>query len=171
MLLSGCLSWFGRNQGSRDDRFAEYAEYTSTKPVVKTELFLVERRMPAIEVVEAHWVSQQKEGGRYELPAPEPRYWFHVVAELGSDSINTLMGASTGAVDVLPGIQPDLRQYVPKDDVFVSVPSKKADEILDVAHLVKYSSEASKTLTFNVEQLVVSSNSNLMILIGLGFVY
>lgn len=122
-------------------------------------------------MVKAHWVSRQKETGRYDLPAPEPRYWFHLVAELSSASTDALTDASTGTVDILPGIQPDLRQYVPKDDVFASVPSEKADEILDVEHLVQDATEGSGRDTFNVDQLVVCSSSNLMILIGQGVVF
>jgi hypothetical protein avisC_03608 len=168
MFLGGCLSWLDRGRGDRDNRFAEFTEYTTTEAVVKTDLAAVEKRMPGIKVTEAHWVGEQKETGRYDLPAPEPRYWFHLVATLSSDSVDALVKASTGTVDVLPGIQPDLRKYVPTQGAFVSVPQGKADEILDVKHVAQGDEKEWEGDVFNVEQLVVSSASNVMILIGRG---
>lgn len=167
MFLGGCVSWLGGKQGGKKIRSAKFTEYTSTEVVVKTDLPPVEKRMPGIGVVEAHWVSRQKESGRFDLPAPEPRYWFHLVAKLNSDSVEALVKASTGAVDVLPGIQPDLRQYVPADDVYVSVPKEKADEIFDVEHVQDGGKEVGSD-SFYVDQLVVSSNSNLIVVIGKG---
>lgn len=168
MFLGGCLSWLDRSRGDRDNRFAEFTEYTTTEAVVKTDLAAVEKRMPGIKVTEAHWVGEQKETGRYDLPAPEPRYWLHLVATLSSDSVDALVKASMGAVDVLPGIQPDLRKYVPTQGAFVSVPQGKADEILDVKHVAQGDEKEWEGDVFNVEQLVVGSASNVMILIGRG---
>ena len=168
MFLGGCLSWFDKGRGDGGDRFAKFTEYTTTEAVVKTDLAAVEKRMPGIKVTEAHWVGEQKETGRYDLPAPEPRYWFHLVATLRSDSVDALVKASTGTVDVLPGIQPDLRKYVPTQDAFVSVPQGKADEILDVKHVAQGDEKDWEGDVFNVEQLVVTSSSNVMILIGRG---
>ena len=168
MFLGGCFSWFDRGRGDGGNRFAKFTEYTTTEAVVKTDLTAVEKRMPGIEVTEAHWVGEQKETGRYDLPAPEPRYWFHLVATLSSDSVDALVKASTGTVDVLPGIQPDLRKYVPTQGAFVSVPQGKADEILDVKHVAQGDEKEWEGDAFNVEQLVVSSASNVMILIGRG---
>ena len=100
MFLGGCLSWFDRGQGDGGDRFAKFTEYTTTEAVVKTDLAAVEKRMPGIKVTEAHWVGEQKETGRYDLPAPEPRYWFHLVATLRSDSVDALVKASTGMAGI-----------------------------------------------------------------------
>jgi len=168
MFLGGCLSWLNGGRGGGDNRFSEFTEYTTKEAVVKTDLAAVEKRMPGIKVTEAHWVGEQKETGRYDLPAPEPRYWFHLVATLSSDSVDALVEASTGTVDVLPGIQPDLRKYVPTQGAFVSVPQGKADEILDVKHVAQGDEKEWEGDVFNVEQLVVSSASNVMILIGRG---
>ena len=48
-----------------------------------------------------------------------------------------LAEASSGKADLLPGIYPDLRQYVPEDKVFTTVPKEDADEILDIEHMMQ----------------------------------
>lgn len=165
-LLGGCSSVFEGLRAS-GPHFAKFTE-PSKKLTVKTDLKNIDRRMPGVQVSAAHWVVQRKGSGRLDLPAPEDRYWLHAVIELKSDSTQRLVGASNGTADPLPGIYPDLRQYVPKKDVFTTVPKAKADEILDVEHLVQDSDEGSGSETFGVDELAVCSSSNLMILIGSG---
>lgn len=124
--------------------------------------------MPGVRVSAAHWVTQRKSEGRVDLPAREDRYWFHAVVELEPDSTRLLIEVSSGRADPLPGIYPALRQYVPKGDVFVSVPKEKADEVLDVENLVQDEEEGIGSEKFGVDELAVCSSSNLMILIGSG---
>ena len=93
--------------------------------------------MPGIRFSSAHWVAQYQQRERELLPAPDRPIWTHVVATLEPDSTHALAEASTGAADPLPGIHPDLRQYVAEADAFTAVPPKKADEILDVEHMIQ----------------------------------
>lgn len=163
LILSGCSI----SGSESDNRFEKFTE-PSKNLTVKTDLRNVCRRMPGIRVSAAHWVAQRKDGGRGDLPAPEDRYWFHAVIELAPDSTRVLAEASDDEASLLPGIYPGLRQYVPKDDVFFSVPKKKADKILDVGNLMQDEEEGVGSEKFGVDRLAVCSSSNLMLLIGSG---
>ena len=91
-----------------------------------------------------------------------------MVATLEPDGARALAEASTGAADPLPGIHPDLRQYVPEADAFTAVPPKKADEILDVEHMIQDNPNAQRHY-FDTKEAVICADSGLMILIALEY--
>ena len=81
-------------------------------------------------------------------------------------STRALAEASTGKADPLPGIYPDLRQYVPVGKVFTTVPKEKADEILDVEHMIQDDPNAHGSDSVGVDQAAVCADANLLILMA-----
>ena len=174
LALGGCalLPGFGRQGSTRtraqDRRFAEFTEYVPEKLEIRTDLEPLQRRMPGIRLSSAHWVAQYQQQEREMLPWPDRPIWTHVVATLEPDSTHALAEASTGAADPLPGIHPDLRQYVPQADVFTAVPKERAKEILDVEHMIQDDPNAQRHY-FDIKEAVVCADSNTMILIALEY--
>ena len=174
LALGGCalLPGFGRQGSTRtraqDRRFAEFTEYVPEKLEIRTDLEPLQRRMPGIHLSSAHWVAQYQQQEREMLPWPDRPIWTHVVATLEPDGARALAEASTGAADPLPGIHPDLRQYVPQADVFTAVPKERAKEILDVEHMIQDDPNAQRHY-FEVKEVVVCADSSLMILIALEY--
>ncbi|TFH50872.1 hypothetical protein E4J66_13825 [Actinomyces viscosus] len=100
------------------------------------------------------------------LPYPDRPLWVNAVVSLDPEATRAFTEASTGEVERLPGIYPDLRQYVPKDDVFATVAKEKANEILDVEHMVQDDPSTTDTDRFRTDQVAVCADSNLLILIA-----
>ena len=75
--------------------------------------------------------------------------------------------ASSGTADPLPGIYPDLCQYVPEGKVFTTVPKEKADEILDVEHMMQDDPREMGTDSIGVEQVAVCADANLLIFVAM----
>ena len=71
------------------------------------------------------------------LPPQDRPIWIHGVMTVDPADTRALAEASSGKADPLPGIYPDLRQYVPEDKVFTTVPKEDADEILDIEHMMQ----------------------------------
>ena len=153
---------------TQDSRFAEFTEYVPEKLEIRTDLEPLQRRMPGIHLSSAHWVAQYQQREREMLPWPDRPIWTHVVATLEPDSTRALAEASTGAADPLPGIHPDLRQYVAEADVFTAVPAERAKEILDVEHMIQDDPNAQRHY-FDIKKAVICADSNTMILIALEY--
>ena len=122
--------------------------------------------MPGITISSAHWVMQYWQEERELLPAPDRPIWIHGVLALEPASTRALVEASSGTADPLPGIYPDLRQYVPESKVFTTVPKEKADEILDVEHMMQDDPREMGTDSIGVEQVAVCADANLLILVA-----
>ena len=155
LVLGGCAS--AQEDRSRsgstptsDGRFSSFTEYVPDKLEIRTDLGLLDRRMPGITISSAHWVAQ---------------YW-QEERELEPASTRALAEASTGKADPLPGIYPDLRQYVPVGKVFTTVPKEKADEILDVKHMMRDDPNAHGSDGVGVDQAAVCADANLLILMA-----
>ena len=174
LALGGCalLPGLGRQGSTRtraqDRRFAEFTEYVPEKLEIRTDLEPLQRRMPGIRLSSAHWVAQYQQQERELLPAPDRPIWIHVVATLEPDGARALAEVSTGAADPLPGIHPDLRQYVAEADVFTAVPAERAKEILDVEHMIQDDPNAQRHY-FDIKKAVICADSNTMILIALEY--
>ena len=171
-LLPALLPGSRRRESTRtreqDRRFAEFTEYVPEKLEIRTDLEPLQRRMPGIRLSSAHWVAQYQQQERELLPAPDRPIWIHVVATLEPDGARALAEASTGAADPLPGIHPDLRQYVPQADVFTAVPKERAKEILDVEHMIQDNPNAHRHY-FDTKEAVICADSNTMILIAMEY--
>ena len=161
LVLAGCSR--SQDESYKDDRFAPFSEYVPQKLEVKTDLESVTNRMLGLRPSAAHWVGQYQQDQREPLPYPDRPYWFHAVISIEHDSARVLEEASAGPADILPAVYPDLHQYVPEGCAFSTVPAKTADKLLDVEH----AQLDSKSKWFAVEELVISSGCDLIIMRGM----
>lgn len=171
LALGGCApAQAGRSRPSAtptsDGRFAGFTEYVPVTLEIRTDLGRLDRRMPGVTISSAHWVMQYWQEKREVLPAPDRPIWIHGVLALEPASTRALVEAASGTADPLPGIYPDLRQYVPEGKVFTTVPKEKADEILDVEHMMQDDPREMGTDSIGVEQMAVCADANLLILIA-----
>ena len=173
LALGGCAS--AKEDRSRsgatptptsDGRFAGFTEYVPVKLEIRTDLGRLDRRMPGITISSAHWVMQYWQEERELLPAPDRPIWIHGVLALEPASTRALVEASSGTADPLPGIYPDLRQYVPESKVFTTVPKEKADEILDIEHMMQDDPSRFESSNFETEQVAICADANLLIFIA-----
>ena len=171
LALGGCApAQAGRSRPSAtptsDGRFAGFTEYVPVTLEIRTDLGRLDRRMPGVTISSAHWVMQYWQEKREVLPAPDRPIWIHGVLALEPASTRALAEASSGKADPLPGIYPGLRQYVPEGKVFTTVPKEKADEILDVEHMMQDDPREMGTDSIGVEQVAVCADANLLLLIA-----
>ena len=146
-----------------DGRFASFAEYVPVTLEIRTDLGRLDRRMPGVTISSAHWVMQYWQEKREVLPPQDRPIWMHGVMTLDPASSRALAEASTGKADPLPGIYPDLRQYVPEGKVFTTVPKEKADAILDIEHMMEDDPTRFNSPHFETEQVAVCADANLLI--------
>ncbi len=171
LALGGCApAQAGRSRPSAtptsDGRFAGFTEYVPVTLEIRTDLGRLDRRMPGVTISSAHWVLQYWQEKREVLPPQDRPIWIHGVMTLDPASTRALVEAASGTADPLPGIYPDLRQYVPEGKVFTTVPKEKADEILDVEHMMQDDPREMGTDSIGVEQVAVCADANLLILIA-----
>lgn len=164
--VGGCASMLGRQRRAQNDRFEEFSEYVPEKLDVRTDLDQLEKWMPGAHLSEAHWVMQYRQKKREMLPSPDRPLWVNAVLVLDSETTKALAAVSTGKVDRLPGIYPDLRQYVPTGDVFSSVPKEKVDDIFDVDNMVQDDPNTTDVDRFGTDKVVVCAESNLLVLVA-----
>ena len=171
LALGGCApAQDGRSRPgatpTSDGRFAGFTEYVPVTLEIRTDLGRLDRRMPGVTISSAHWVAQYWQEEREILPAPDRPIWIHGVLALEPASTRALAEASSGKADPLPGIYPDLRQYVPEGKVFTTVPKEKADAILDIEHMMQDDPSRFESSSFDTEQVAVCADANLLILIA-----
>ena len=171
LALGGCApAQDGRSRSSAtptsDGRFASFTEYVPVTLEIRTDLGRLDRRMPGVTISSAHWVMQYWQEKREILPAPDRPIWIHGVMTLDPAGSRALAETSSGKADPLPGIYPDLRQYVPEDKVFTTVPKEKADEVLDFEHMMQDDPSRFESSSFNTEQVAICADANLLILIA-----
>ena len=173
LSLGGCAS--AKEDRSRsgatptptsDGRFASFTEYVPVKLEIRTDLGRLDRRMPGITISSAHWVMQYWQEERELLPPQDRPIWIHGVMTLDPASSRALVEASSGKADPLPGIYPDLRQYVPEGKVFTTVPKEKADAILDIEHMMQDDPSRFESSNFETEQVAICADANLLIFIA-----
>ena len=173
LSLGGCAS--AKEDRSRsgatptptsDGRFASFTEYVPVKLEIRTDLGRLDRRMPGITISSAHWVMQYWQEERELLPPQDRPIWRHGVMTLDPAGTRALAEASSGKADPLPGIYPDLRQYVPESKVFTTVPKEKADEILDIEHMMQDDPSRFESSNFETEQVAICADANLLIFIA-----
>ena len=171
LALGGCApAQAGRSRPgvtpTSDGRFASFAEYVPVTLEIRTDLGRLDRRMPGVTISSAHWVMQYQQEQREVLPPQDRPIWIHGVMTLDSAGSQALAEASTGKADPLPGIYPDLRQYVPEGKVFTTVPKEKADAILDIEHMMEDDPSRFNSPHFETEQVAICADANLLILIA-----
>ena len=170
LSLGGCAS--AKEDRSRsgatptptsDGRFASFTEYVPVKLEIRTDLGRLDRRMPGITISSAHWVMQYWQEERELLPVLDRPIWIHGVLALEPASTRPLAEASTGTANPLPGIYPNLRQYVPEGKVFTTVPKEKADAILDIEHMMEDDPSRFNSPHFETERVAICADANLLI--------
>ena len=171
LALGGCApAQAGRSRPSAtptsDGRFASFTEYVPVTLEIRTDLGRLDRRMPGVTISSAHWVMQYWQEKREVLPPQDRPLWVHGVMTLDPAGSRALAEASTGKANPLPGIYPDLRQYVPEDKVFTTVPKEKADEVLDIEHMMQDDPSRFESSSFDTEQVAICADANLLILIA-----
>ena len=171
LALGGCApAQAGRSRSSAtptsDGRFASFTEYVPVTLEIRTDLGRLERRMPGVTISSAHWVMQYQQEQREVLPPQDRPIWIHGVMTLDPAGSQALAEASTGKADPLPGIYPDLRQYVPEGKVFTTVPKEKADAILDIEHMMEDDPSRFNSPHFETEQVAICADANLLIFIA-----
>ena len=176
LALGGCApAQAGRSRPSAtptsDGRFAGFTEYVPVTLEIRTDLGRLDRRMPGVTISSAHWVMQYWQEKREVLPAPDRPIWIHGVMTLDPASSRALAEASSGKADPLPGIYPDLHQYVPEGKVFTTVPKEKAEEILDVKHMMRDDPNAHESDGVGVDQAAVCADANLLILMANEYIF
>ena len=149
-----------------DGRFAGFTEYVPVTLEIRTDLGRLDRRMPGVTISSAHWVLQYWQEKREVLPPQDRPIWIHGVLALEPASTRALVEAASGTADPLPGIYPDLRQYVPEGKVFTTVPKEKADAILDIEHMMQDDPSRFESSSFDTEQVAVCADANLLIFIA-----
>ena len=150
-----------------DGRFESFTEYVPVTLEIRTDLGRLDRRMPGVTISSAHWVMQYWQEKREVLPPQDRPIWIHGVMTLDPAGSRALAEASTGKANPLPGIYPDLRQYVPEDKVFTTVPKEKADGILDIEHAMQDDpSRFESSYYFETEQVAICTDVNLLIFIA-----
>ena len=168
LALGGCApAQAGRSRSSAtptsDGRFASFTEYVPVTLEIRTDLGRLERRMPGVTISSAHWVMQYQQEQREVLPPQDRPIWIHGVMTLDPAGSQALAEASTGKADPLPGIYPDLRQYVPEGKVFTTVPKEKADAILDIEHMMEDDPSRFNSPHFETEHVAICADANLLI--------
>lgn len=176
LVLGGCAS--AQEDRSRsgatptsDGRFASFTEYVPDKLEIRTDLGRLDRRMPGVTISSAHWVAQYWQEERELLPPQDRPIWIHGVLALEPASTRALAKASSGTADPLPGIYPDLHQYVPEGKVFTTVPKEKADTILDIEHMMQDDPSRSESSSFDTEQVAICADANLLILMANEYIF
>ena len=98
------------------------------------------------------------------LPSPDQQYWFTGVATVPAETIAALQPGATGNADKLPGIHPELYQYVPKNCQFATIAADHANSVLDTAK-TDFNSDFG---SFSVTELAVSADCRLVVVTGEG---
>ena len=115
-------------QYPKDPRFAEFVFQSDKEPTIKDQTDSVNLRWPNMEASEAHLTIAYSSQTGF-LPDKDPEFWLTAVATVPDETIQLLAeGATTDTL--LPGIYPDLYEYVPQGCQFTTIDSEFADKAL-----------------------------------------
>lgn len=152
-----------RSAGAQDPRFAPFAVSSENKPVYSNDTDYLNHRMPNLGASEGHYAQILIADSTW-MPVPETKFWFSGVAVASEETIAQLQQEIEGSAQLLPGIHPDLYQYVPQECEFSSVPADRANTILDTAA----HSYPNSTDSFSVTDLAISPDCHLVVMTGKG---
>ena len=115
-------------QYPKDPRFAEFVFQSDKEPTIKDQKDSVNLRWPNMEASEAHLTIAYSSQTGF-LPDQDPEFWLTAVAAIPDETIQLLAeGATTDTL--LPGIYPDLYEYVPQGCQFTTIDPSVADKAL-----------------------------------------
>lgn len=152
-------------QYPQDPRFHEFVYKSDETPTVKDRTDSVNIRWPNTNASEAHIVLEYSPALTF-LPAQDPEFWLTAVATVPDETIQLLAeGAATDTL--LPGIYPDLYEYVPQECRFTTIDPEFADKTL-VPDKEKIPHDFGP---MDIRALSVSEDSHLLIMTALGNAY
>ena len=152
-----------RSSGTQDPRFAPFAVSSENEPVYGNDSDYVNHRMPNLNASEGHYAQILVADSTW-MPVPETKFWFSGVALASEETITQLQQEIESSAQLLPGIHPDLYQYVPQECEFNNVPADRANTILNTAA----HSYPNSTDSFSVTDLAISPNCHLVVMTGEG---
>lgn len=177
VLTSACLPYgydpFARSPkpsasptaSAQDPRFYEFIFESDEEPTVKTRTDSVNMRWPHMEASEAHVVLEYSPALAF-LPAQDPEFWLTAVATVPDETIQLLAeGAATDTL--LPGIYPDLYEYVPQECRFTTINPEFADKAL-APDKEKIPHDFGP---MDIRALAVSEDCHLLVMTALGNAY
>ena len=150
-------------QYPQDPRFAPFTVTAENKPVFGNDTDYLDHRMPNLKATEGHYAQILVADSGW-IPVPETKFWFSGVTAASDETIAQLQRESEGGAQLLPGIHPDLYQYVPQECEFETVPPDRANTILDTAA----HSYPNSTDSFSVTDLAISTGCHLIVMTGEG---
>ena len=152
-------------QYPQDPRFHEFVYKSDETPTVKDRTDSINVRWPNTNASEAHIVLEYSPALTF-LPAQDPEFWLTAVATVPDETIQLLAeGAATDTL--LPGIYPDLYEYVPQECRFTTIDPEFADKTL-VPDKEKIPHDFGP---MDIRALSVSEDCHLLIMTALGNAY
>lgn len=151
-------------QYPQDPRFATFTYETDDELKVQERIDSFNERMPELGATEGHVVSAHFRDGADWLPTPDRQYWVTGVATVPDTTIAMLTDDNIGESALLPGIHPDLYQYVPEECSFTSIDPGVANKVLGTDRNDIYSDWGS----FEIREFAISADCNLIVVTGDG---
>ena len=149
-------------QYPQDPRFSEFVFESDEEPTVKARTDSVNVRWPNMEASEAHVVLEYSPALAF-IPAQDPEFWLTAVATVPDETVQLLTEGTTTDT-LLPGIYPDLDEYVPQDCHFTNIDTAFANDRLGVDL-----DEATKGFApIDITGLAASEDCNLIVITALG---
>lgn len=160
-LMALAVSVAGCGQGTAeepaDGRFAPFAEKLYQPVEVVSQVEKIQPRFPGLELLEAHVAGAPVNNDR-ALPDPEPRYWYNAVLKISVADATSLSAEALAPAEKLPGLVPELHEFVPQECRFETVPHEVAKTELG------YEQGLQGEETFNLGEIVVSRDCQLLLL-------
>ena len=164
-LTAGCNPFTPKAsapQYPQDPRFSEFVFESDEEPTVKARTDSVNVRWPNMEASEAHVVLEYSPALAF-IPAQDPEFWLTAVATVPDETVQLLTEGTTTDT-LLPGIYPDLYEYVPQDCHFTNIDTAFANDRLGVDL-----DEATKGFApIDITGLAASEDCNLIVITALG---
>ena len=149
-------------QYPKDPRFAEFVFQSDKEPTIKDQKDSVNLRWPNMEASEAHLTIAYSSQTGF-LPDKDPEFWLTAVAAIPDETIQLLTeGAATDTL--LPGIYPDLYEYVPQGCQFTAIDPEFADKAL----APDKSSIPDDFGPMDIQALAMSEDCHLLVFTALG---
>lgn len=165
VALTACSPFAPRNprvQLPHDPRFTKFTSKTEGNPKLGDQLDSFNERMPALGATEGHFAAGLIPTGWSLLPTPDRQHWYTGVATVPDETIKRLQAGASGDAKTLPGIYPELYQYVPQDCHFSTIPSDHANKVLET----NKTSMNSKYGSLTIKEFAASMDCHLVLVVG-----
>ena len=153
-----------RSNGLQDPRFAPFTYTSDRKTKVQTRLDSFNERWPGMQATNGNVVAARTHSGILHSLEQDPEYWLTGVATVPTTTIDTLMEGSTGDASILPGIDPRLHKFVPKNCHFSTINPEHANAILPP----EKGKGNSDFRTLPISAIAVSKDCQLLVLTAIG---